>query len=200
MLTYLQRYSEEVVENLIHKVCSEITPKGPINNIPALIQKMAWGWPSNKPLSEAMMVRLPTNICSHLPYLAAIGIKVKSLIRTPIDVYNDIKGTYSQFSIVFIEQGALICMEGLHHWYINAVLFDSIKFHLIKCLEGRHLDKIFWSGMHTKFSFFNSGGSSSAPWRCQPDLSTTLIWQKIVQCSAFITRSIFSQIFTKGTP
>ena len=33
---------------------------GPIDNIPALAQKMAWRPPGDKPLSEAMMVRLPT--------------------------------------------------------------------------------------------------------------------------------------------
>ena len=31
-------------------------PKGPINNIPALVQIMAWRRPGNKPLSEPMMV------------------------------------------------------------------------------------------------------------------------------------------------
>ena len=35
-------------------------PKGPINNIPALVQMMAWCRPGNNPLSESMMVRLPS--------------------------------------------------------------------------------------------------------------------------------------------
>ena len=38
-------------------------PRGPINNIPALVQIMAWRRPSDKPLSEPMTVRLPTHIC-----------------------------------------------------------------------------------------------------------------------------------------
>ena len=42
-------------------------PKGLINNIPALVQIMAWGRPGNKPLSEPMMVRLPTHICVTRP-------------------------------------------------------------------------------------------------------------------------------------
>ena len=37
--------------------------KGPINNIPALVQIMAWRLVGAKPLSEPMMVRLPTLIC-----------------------------------------------------------------------------------------------------------------------------------------
>ena len=41
--------------------------KGPINNIPALVQIMAWRRPGDKPLSEPMMVRLPTHICDTRP-------------------------------------------------------------------------------------------------------------------------------------
>ena len=42
-------------------------PKGPINNIPALVQIMAWRRPGDKPLSEPMLVRLSTNICVSQP-------------------------------------------------------------------------------------------------------------------------------------
>ena len=42
-------------------------PKGPINNIPALVQIMAWRQPGDKPLFEPMMVRLPTHICVTRP-------------------------------------------------------------------------------------------------------------------------------------
>ena len=41
--------------------------KGPINNIPALVQMMAWRRPGDKPLSEPMIVRLPTHICVTRP-------------------------------------------------------------------------------------------------------------------------------------
>ena len=34
----------------------EFVPKGPINNIPALVQIMAWRRPGDKPLSETMLV------------------------------------------------------------------------------------------------------------------------------------------------
>ena len=42
-------------------------PKGPINNIPALVQIMAWRRSGDKPLSEPMMVSLPTHICVTRP-------------------------------------------------------------------------------------------------------------------------------------
>ena len=49
------------------KISLKFVPKGPINNIPALVQIMAWRRPGDKPLSEAMMVNLPTHICVFRP-------------------------------------------------------------------------------------------------------------------------------------
>ena len=49
------------------KLSLKFVPKGPINNIPTLIQVMAWRRPGAKPLSEPMMVRLPTHICVTRP-------------------------------------------------------------------------------------------------------------------------------------
>ena len=41
----------------------KFVPKGPINNIPALVQIMAWCRPGDKPLSEPMMLSLLTHLC-----------------------------------------------------------------------------------------------------------------------------------------
>ena len=45
----------------------KFVPKGPISNIPALVQIMAWRRPGDKPLSEPMMVRFLTHICVTRP-------------------------------------------------------------------------------------------------------------------------------------
>ena len=45
----------------------KFVPKGPINHIPALVQIMAWRRPGDKPLSEPMMISLPTHICVTRP-------------------------------------------------------------------------------------------------------------------------------------
>ena len=42
-------------------------PEGRINNIPALVQIMVWHRAGDKPLSEPMMVSLPTHICVTRP-------------------------------------------------------------------------------------------------------------------------------------
>ena len=49
------------------KIAMKFVPKGPNNNIPALVQIMAWHRPGDKPLSEPMVVSLPTHICVARP-------------------------------------------------------------------------------------------------------------------------------------
>ena len=41
---------------ILFKISLKFVPKGPINNIPALVQIMAWRQSGDKPLSEPMMV------------------------------------------------------------------------------------------------------------------------------------------------
>ena len=45
------------------KISLKFVLGGRINNIPALVQIMAWHWLGDKPLSEPMMVSLLTHIC-----------------------------------------------------------------------------------------------------------------------------------------
>ena len=49
------------------KISLKFVPKVPINNIPALVQIMAWRRPGDKPLSEPMMVCLLKHICVTRP-------------------------------------------------------------------------------------------------------------------------------------
>ena len=49
------------------KISLKFVPKGPVINIPALVQIMAWRRSGDKPLSEPMMVSLPTHICVTRP-------------------------------------------------------------------------------------------------------------------------------------
>ena len=54
-------------ENIWISISLKFVPKGPINNIPSLVQIMAWRRPGAKPLSEPMMVSLPMYICVTRP-------------------------------------------------------------------------------------------------------------------------------------
>ena len=49
------------------KISLKFVPKGPINNIPALVQIMAWRRSGDKPLSEPMVVNLLTHLCVTQP-------------------------------------------------------------------------------------------------------------------------------------
>ena len=49
-------------------------PKGPIDDIPALVQIMAWRRSGDKPLSEPMMNSLLTHICVTRPQWIKIGL------------------------------------------------------------------------------------------------------------------------------
>ena len=49
------------------KISLKFVPKGPINNTPSFVQIMASRHPGDKPLSEPMMVSLPTHICVTRP-------------------------------------------------------------------------------------------------------------------------------------
>ena len=49
------------------QISLKFVPKGPINNISALVQMMAWHRLGDKPLSEPMMIILLTHICVTQP-------------------------------------------------------------------------------------------------------------------------------------
>ena len=51
----------------LNKIPLKFVPKGPIYNIPALVQIMAWCRPGDTPLSDPMMVSLLTHICVTRP-------------------------------------------------------------------------------------------------------------------------------------
>ena len=56
------------------KISPKFVHKGPINNIPALVQIMAWRRSGDKPLPEAMMVNLLTHICVSRPQWVKVRI------------------------------------------------------------------------------------------------------------------------------
>ena len=60
------------------KFSLKFVSKGPINNIPALVQIMVWRRPGDKPLSEPTLVSLLTHICVTRPqWVNLTGILVQ---------------------------------------------------------------------------------------------------------------------------
>ena len=61
----------------------KFVPKVPIDNIPSLVQIMAWRRPGDTPLSEPMMVRLLTHICVTRPQCVK---QIRMLFMTGVNV------------------------------------------------------------------------------------------------------------------
>ena len=66
-------------EWISHRISLKFVPGVWINNIPALVQKMAWHRPADTPLSEPMMVSLLTHICVTRP----LWVKQLKASKTP---------------------------------------------------------------------------------------------------------------------
>ena len=52
------------------KISLKFVPKGPVNNIPVLIQRMAWRRLGNKPFSEPMVVSF---LCIYIRYTVSMS-------------------------------------------------------------------------------------------------------------------------------
>ena len=64
---------------ILIKISLKFVPKGPINNIPALVQIMAWHRPGDKPLSEPMVLSSLTHICVTRPqWVKSMSMKLKT--------------------------------------------------------------------------------------------------------------------------
>ena len=63
------------------KISLKFVPHDPINNIPALVQIISWCQLGNKPLSESVMVRLPTHASLDLNELINCEIHSNSIPR-----------------------------------------------------------------------------------------------------------------------
>ena len=72
------------------KISLKFVPKGPINIIPALVQIMAWRRSGDKPLSEPMMVSLPTHICVTRPQWVKVSYAVILIWAVKSPQYYDV--------------------------------------------------------------------------------------------------------------
>ena len=82
------------------KISLKFVLKGPINNIPALVQIMAWCRPGNKPLSEPMMDNLPMHICGTLPQ----WVNQYSINWTSWTLNNTLRREFNQNTIIIFQE------------------------------------------------------------------------------------------------
>ena len=70
------------------EISLNFVPKGPINNIPALVQIMVWRRRGDKPLSEPMMVSLLTHICVTRPQWVKLQTYMRYICPKPTLIIN----------------------------------------------------------------------------------------------------------------
>ena len=82
---------------ILINISQKLVPKCLINDNPALVQIMAWGRPGDKPLSEPMMVSLPTHIYVARPqwvhrhwHVACVDIHCRGRQGHPCFIFNNI--------------------------------------------------------------------------------------------------------------
>ena len=80
------------------KISLKFVPTGPINNIPALVQIMAWRRPGDKPLSEPMLVSLLAHICITLPQL------VKYMMTSLAEMFLAMKQGFLEYYVDLVSQ------------------------------------------------------------------------------------------------
>ena len=105
------------------KISLKFVPKGPIYNIPALVQIMAWRRSGDKPLSEPMMVSLPTHICVTRPQWVKNGYQ----LHTTCECWNSIEESWKIF---WNYPTMLVCHIQVTQYMveIGCVLFSSNLF------------------------------------------------------------------------
>ena len=107
--------------SILIKISLKFVPKGPINNITALVQIMAWRRPGDKPLSEPMMVNLPTHICVTRPqWVKAVW-------------WRQSKGKW------LIKEG---CCDTIHWQYMGLINWHHTHIYISIALTHHPLDKM----------------------------------------------------------
>ena len=97
-LTHWGRVNENVW--IAINISLKFVPRGPINNIPTLVQIMAWRRAGDKPLSEPMKISLPMHIYASLSLnelnklrkqlLGALSLNKINWYQTWITIYNHV--------------------------------------------------------------------------------------------------------------
>ena len=122
-------------------------PKGPIDNIPALVQIIAWCRPGNKPLSEPMVVKLPMHICITRPQwvneLAQTALQSLDFVGINLIFYA------WQFAVYRIDSCGNVAVEVawvgqynqpyLKPMYVCLIIFRNVKLCVIILMEHTQL-------------------------------------------------------------
>ena len=142
--TFKRIFLNENVEISI-QISLKFVPKGPINNNPALVQIMAWRRSGDKPLSEQMMVSLPTHICftrpqwdkfQQCPYKKSksilLGTLRNGIYLNLIENFFIVTTTYIVHKI-YRSQGTFVTVESYFRIYAETQISHTIMITYYGC-------------------------------------------------------------------
>ena len=110
---------------IVIKISLNFIPNGPINNIPALVQIMAWRRPGDKPLSEPMMLSLLMHICITRP----------QWVNKP--TYFILLSSYDLCGVC-----VYVCSTVPKSWICCVVLLQAEDIHATLCHSACLLDRV----------------------------------------------------------
>ena len=110
------------------KISLKFVLKGLINNIPALVQIMAWRRPGDKPLSEPMMICLLTHICVTRPqWVNKFGFLVGRPMSSMTGIWQTrLKGISSPFNKI----------SSIPHLHVVFVLRPTAIYLMLTCASS----------------------------------------------------------------
>ena len=120
----------------------KFVPKGPINNIQALVQIMAWHRPGDKPLSEPMMVKLSTHISVTRP----------QWVNTPVSNDLVLQGVWVSTSRTLTGHDGIFqcCYQKFYHmwlyhkpWTVSPVYHHQTHFFKVTYISNVFFFKMF---------------------------------------------------------
>ena len=128
--------------SILIKISLNFVPKSPVNNISALVQITAWRRPGDKPLSEPMMVSLPTHIWVTWPQWVKLNCMIAPLpvkhscriwVNTDLPQWNENPPVKGGFPLQRASNGESISMSlQLHDIAIISVRYWPLLAWILK--------------------------------------------------------------------
>ena len=114
----------------------KFVPRGPVNNIPTLVQVMAWRRPGDKPLSEPMIVYSMTHICVTRPQWVNDNVITATSTMKILSIHIDSKLNFNgHIAFLCTKSGRQLnisqCMRGSLD-YVSRMAGYSQQFHYFK--------------------------------------------------------------------
>ena len=166
-------FLKENVQSLI-KISLKLALMGPMNNIPALVQIMAWRRVGNKPLSEPMMVSLLKHICITQPQWVNVACPPVHSQTCFIKNIQNVMIQHYQYQF-----------HRDHFAYVPSQWETTIQSNVISIGCG-HMENDPWLHIYSSRPSLNVVVGIQQTWCWYHMQSLTLIWPRIFQIMFFI--------------